>query len=255
MKEGLSVRDLCAGYRNKNVLSQVSFEAPRGEITALLGPNGSGKSTLLKSLLGLVSSEGQMVLDGADLRGLSPLERAQSIAYVPQRSLLTARLSVAEVVELGRFAHRGPFALRSQSDQVAVEEAMINAGVSVLKDRVFTELSGGERQRVLMARALATGAKTLLLDEPTSALDVRQVLRIHQVLRRLAEDGCCILVVLHGLGEARENADRAVLLSEGRVCQMGSVDEVVQREIIREVYGVDLVEGGALSFTLPGSDS
>jgi iron complex transport system ATP-binding protein len=251
MKEGLSVRGLRAGYRNKNVLNEVSFEAPRGKVTALLGPNGSGKSTLLKSILGLVPSEGEMILDGAGLREMSPLERAQSIAYVPQRSLLTARLSVAEVVELGRFAHRGPFALRSQSDHVAVEEAMITTEVCALRDRVFTELSGGERQRVLLARALATGAKTLLLDEPTSALDVRQVLRIHQVLRRLAEGGCCVLVVLHGLGEARQNADRAVLLSEGRVCQVGAVDKVLQREIIREIYGVELVEGGALSFTLP----
>lgn len=252
MSTGLVIQDLVAGYRKKTVLQGVSFVAPRGQITALLGPNGSGKSTLLKSVLGLLSSTGSLALDDVDLRGCSPLERAQSIAYVPQRTHLTARLSVEEVVELGRFAHRGPFSLRSQADELAVNSAMDRAGVLALRGRMFNELSGGERQRVLLARALATGAKTLLLDEPTSALDVRQVLTIHRVLRKLAQEGCCILVVLHGLGEAKSHADRAVLLARGRVVQEGPVGEVIQPEVIREVYGVNLVAGGAIGFTLPG---
>jgi iron complex transport system ATP-binding protein len=251
MSQGLCIRGLEAGYRKKRVLMGVNFVAPRGQITALLGPNGSGKSTLLKSVLGLIPSHGDLLLDGLDLRGLSPLERARCIAYVPQRTHLMARLSVSEMVELGRFAHRGPFALRSAQDTEAVEKAMVDAGVADLRDRVFTELSGGERQRVVLARALATGAKTLLLDEPTSALDVRQVLILHKVLRSLVDSGCCVVVVLHGLGEARENADRAVLLSEGSVQQEGTVDEVLQAKAIRDVYGVDLIEGAALGFALP----
>jgi iron complex transport system ATP-binding protein len=251
MSAGLVFQNLVAGYRKKTVLHGVSFVAPRGQITALLGPNGSGKSTLLKSVLGLLSSTGELCLDGVDVRGSSPLERAQSIAYVPQRTYLTARLSVAEVVEMGRFAHRGPFSLRSQADELAVKSAMKSAGVGALSSRVFTELSGGERQRVLLARALATGAKTLLLDEPTSALDVRQVLTIHRVLRQLAAEGCCIVVVLHGLGEAKINADRAVLLASGRVVHEGPVGDVIQPQAVREVYGVELVPGGALGFSLP----
>jgi iron complex transport system ATP-binding protein len=255
MKQGLSIQNLSAGYGKTLVFQGVGFEAPRGQITALLGPNGSGKSTLLKSVLGLMPSEGRLRLDGEDLRALSPLQRAQSIAYVPQRTVLSARLSVEEVVDLGRFAHRGPFSLRSQEDALAVEDALSRAGVGALRERIFTELSGGERQRVLLARALATGAKTLLLDEPTSALDVRQVLTIHRVLRELAQDGCCIVVVLHGLAEARKNSDRAVLLSRGAVVQEGLVDDVLQADSIRSVYGVELVEGGALGFCLPGEGS
>ena len=213
----MSVRleGVSASYRKEQVLHEVSCEAKAGEITALLGPNGSGKSTLLKAALGLLPSSGCVTINGQLLETLSPTQRAREVAYVPQRTQLVARLSVAEVVELGRFAHRGPLAVRTAEDRDAVEQALESAGVTALAKRSFLELSGGERQRVLLARALATGSRTLLLDEPTSALDVRQVLAIHGVLRSLAEDGCCILVVLHGLFEAHQNADQAVLLNRG----------------------------------------
>lgn len=250
MTSGISIQNVSAGYRDKDVLHGVSLDAPAGTITALLGPNGSGKSTLLKSILGLTKASGSIRVNGRDLAEMSPVERAQQIAYVPQRTQLMARLSVEEVVEMGRFAHRGPLALRTDADREAVAQAMESAGVSALSNRSFLELSGGERQRVLLARALATGAKTLLLDEPTSALDVRQVLSIHHVLRGLAEQGCCILVVLHGLLEARQYAERAILLQEGRVHEFGPVEYVLRPEAVQEVYGVQMKEGPSFHFSI-----
>ena len=254
MSTGVSLEGVSASYRNKQVLHDVSCEAKSGEITALLGPNGSGKSTLLKAALGLLPASGRIGINGQSLDEFTPAQRAREVAYVPQRTQLMARLSVTEVVELGRFAHRGPLALKTNADREAVEQALESAGVSSLATRSFLELSGGERQRVLLARALATGSKTLLLDEPTSALDVRQVLSIHRVLRRLADEGCCILVVLHGLYEAHQNADRAVLLHQGRVQHQGEVAEVLRPEVVEEVYGVRMESASAWKYSLPEGD-
>lgn len=254
MSSGISVEHLSAGHRpGVDVLHDVSLTAPRGRITALLGPNGAGKSTLLKTMVGLLPVRGGISLDGASLASLSPAERAKHLAYVPQRTLLTARLQVRSVVGLGRFAHVGPLAGLSSADREAVEHAMGEADVAHLAERIFTELSGGEQQRVLLARALATGARTLLLDEPTSSLDVRHMLALHIALRDLAARDWCILIVLHGLGEARMLADDAVLLKEGRVYAAGAVDTVVHPDPIRDVYGVELIPGAGLGFALPES--
>jgi len=253
---GLRLQGFSAGYRDRlNVLQEISLHAEEGQVTALLGPNGSGKSTLLKAVLGLVSREGEIILNGEDVAEMSAAERAKRIAYVPQRTHLTARLHVSEVVGLGRFAHRGPLARETAEDREAVLQALSEVGIQELASRIFTELSGGEQQRVLLARALATGATTLLLDEPTSALDVHQVLVLHRILKGLAARGCTILVVLHGLSEARSLADAAVLLKEGCIHGAGPVAEVVQEDRIRAVYGVDLIEGGGLGFELPGGSS
>jgi hypothetical protein len=137
------------------VLRGVDLQAPAGQTTALLGPNGAGKSTLLKAILGLVPSDGLIRLGQRPLTTLSATERAKTVAYVPQRSQLTAPLSVERVVELGRFAHRGVLQGATASDREAVARALRDAGVETLRDRAFPELSGGEQQRVLLARALA----------------------------------------------------------------------------------------------------
>lgn len=250
--EGIVVRDLRARHRHgPEVVCGISFRAPRGAITALLGPNGAGKSTALKAIVGLLPRSGEVRLDGQDLGALTAQERAQRVAYVPQRTQLMARMSVRSVVSLGRFAHRGPLARASRADEDAVESALHDAGAAALADRIFPELSGGEQQRVLLARALATGATALLLDEPTSSLDVRQVLDLHATLRRLADRGCCVVVVLHDLSEVRQNADRAVLIQQGRLYAAGPVGEIVQTPPVRAVYAVDLVEGGGLGFRRP----
>ncbi len=251
-QDGLVIDKVSAAHPNgPDVVHGVSFVAPSGALTALLGPNGAGKSTLFKGILGIVAARGGVHLDGEDLLRLKAQDRARRIAYVPQHTLLSAPLPVREVVALGRFAHRGPLAGPTRGDQDAVDQAMNDAGVSVLADRAFTELSGGEQQRVLLARALATGAHALLLDEPTSALDVRQRLLLHRVLRRLAEAGRCVVVVLHDLEEARVHADRAVLLKDGRVHTAGPVTEVITHVPVRQVYGVELVEGSGLGWRLP----
>ncbi|MEL6340422.1 MAG: ABC transporter ATP-binding protein, partial [Myxococcota bacterium] len=138
------------------------------------------------------------------------------------------------------------FAAPSSEDRDAVDGAMEETSSTALADRVFTQLSGGEQQRVVLARALATGATTLLLDEPTSALDIRQVLLLHRVLRSLSERAYCIVTILHGLGEAYRHADQIIVLDDGRVREIGRPDEVLTSKRLQPIYGVFVHENTEL---------
>lgn len=251
MSDGLIVSGLSARYRHgPTVLHEVDFAAPRGAVTALVGPNGSGKSTLLKSVLGLVSATGRVALDGVDLATLDARAKARRVAYVPQRTQLTSRLPVHGVVAQGRFAHRGPLERLRDADRTAVADALRQVDLEHVAERPFHELSGGEAQRVLLARALATEADVVLLDEPTSALDVRHALELQTVLQGITERGRSVVACLHDLSEVRNTADRVVLLQDGRVRASGSPEAIVADAYVREVYGVELVEGGGLGYRL-----
>ena len=251
--DGLSLRAVSvARPGGGDVVHRFSADCPRGQVTALLGPNGAGKSSLLKAIIGLLPSRGEIRIDDRQLVDLGALERARTIAYVPQRTRLDARLRARDVVDQGRFAHRGPFSGPSSADRAETEAALREVGALHLADRWFPELSGGEQQKVLIARALATEARTLLLDEPTAALDARHVLVLHQVLRRLAERSFCVVVVLHGLDEVHRHADRAILLDRGHVHRAGPAHDIVAVEPVREVYAVDLRTEAGPGLFLPG---
>ncbi len=252
---GLVIENLRVRHRRgPEVLRGVDVIARRHEVLGLIGPNGAGKSTLLKAVLGLLPASGTIALDGRQLGELSDRERARQVAYVPQRTALTAPLSVQSVVDLGRFPHRRPWARPTTEDRAIVAQALHDTDVEHLADRPFPTLSGGEQQRVLLARALASCAPVLLLDEPTSALDVRHVLGLHALLRALAERGHIVVVVLHDLTEVRTYSDRAVLLHEGRVHRLGAAKDVVAVGPVRDVYGVELVERGGLAYRLPAAE-
>ena len=130
----------------------------------------------------------------------------------------------------------------------AIDSALETAHASDLRHRIFTHLSVGEQQRVLLARALASEASVLLLDEPTAALDVGEGLAVLRLIRRLASEGRTLIVVLHDLADAFTTTDRAILLQRGRVVESGATSDVVSRDPIREVYGVELVENARIGF-------
>lgn len=229
----------------RRVVDGVTFAAPTGQVTALIGPNGAGKSTVLKACLGLLPvAVGSVRLGADDLLAMPRLERARRIAYVPQRSLLAAGLAVRDVVGMGRFAHRGPLTRPNAADLAAVEAALAATDATVFADRRFDQLSIGEAQRVLVARALATGAGTILMDEPTAGLDLGHALSLLGLIRRLAAEGRTMLVVLHHLSDVREVADHAVLLVAGRVQGDGAVDAVLSPDALRAAFGVAAQPGG-----------
>jgi len=242
--EGVSVR---RGPRT--VVDAVSLRVQRGQLLAIAGPNGAGKSTLLKALLGLLPASGVIEVDGAALTSLPPLERARRIAYVPQRSATMSAVSVVDVVAQARYAHRPRFG-QSDPNDPAIASALEHTETAQLARRSFETLSGGEQRRVLIARALATGARILVLDEPTSGLDIAHVLRFFRLARRLKAEGHALVCVLHELGEVRRHADLALLLDAGKSVAFGSVQHALSHEHIARVYGVRVHEHAAPGFSL-----
>jgi iron complex transport system ATP-binding protein len=251
----LHASDLQVTLAKRTLLDRVSFALRPGDTVALIGPNGAGKSTLLKALAGIVPYQGQLLLHGRMAGSLSPRERARLVAYVPQHSALDAPLRVRDVVAQGRFPHRDPWGRPAADDDSVITAALQATDAASLAERPFTGLSYGERRLVLLARALASGARILLLDEPTAALDVAHALSLLHRLRDLASRGHAVVVALHHLDEVRECCSQVILLRRGCVFLAGAVDEVVSPGPVREVFGVELVPGARSGYRLAGDET
>lgn len=251
MADALEARELAVRIGAATLLDNVSFDVTYGSLRAVVGPNGAGKSTLIKSLLGLVPHTGRVLVDGSELAQLSAADRARTIAYVPQRSSLATGIPVRDVVAQARYAYRSRFGLTDPND-AAVTRAIEQTGLEPFARRAYDTLSGGEQRRVLIARALATGAKVLLFDEPTAGLDIAYALRFFELTRGLKAGGYAIVCVLHDLAEAKRHADRVLLLSAGRTVADGPAADVLSEANIVKVYGVHSHEAAAVGFSLDG---
>ncbi len=237
----LEAQGLTAWYRkDRVVLRDVTLSVAAGEVVALAGPNGVGKSTLLKTLLGLMRPKcGEIRVGGRLLAKLSPRERALAMAYAPQAAATAFPTCVFDAVLLGRRAHLGWRA--SPRDWQIVEQCLDRLGLTELAMHDVGCLSGGQRQKVVLARALVQDARFLLLDEPTSNLDLRCQLECLDVVQKAAHvEGRGVLVALHDLNLVSRYADRVVLLHLGSIVADGSPHQVLDRQAIRLVYGVDV---------------
>ena len=237
----LEARALAFGYRNHPVGSGIDLALEPGRVLCLLGPNGSGKTTLMKTLLGLLPPQGGEVrLDGRDLADWKPRERATRLAYVPQAAETFFDFSVAEMVEMGRTAHRGIFSRPVKRDAEVARQALETLGISRLAERPIHRVSGGERQLALIARALSTEAAMLVLDEPTANLDFGNQMRVLGEITRLKERGIAILLCSHDPGHALEVADEVLLIREGRPFARGAPAETITDESLSRLYGIEV---------------
>ena len=247
---GLSATGVGVTLGGRGIVDGVDLETTPGTLTAIVGPNGSGKTTLLRALAGLVDFSGEIAVGGRSVRELGPAERARRIAYLPQASELRAMLSVRQVVALGRYAQRPGLLASTRSDERAVLAALERVKARELAEQAFPRLSGGQKRLVLLARALASGARTLLLDEPTASLDVKHSLELFELLAQLASDGYTLVVVLHDLDDVERHAQRALLLDAGRTQAWGPPREAAFAAAAERTYGVALVPRGRLGFRL-----
>jgi iron complex transport system ATP-binding protein len=237
----LDVQDLAFGYPGKEVGRGVSFSLAGGEVLCLLGPNGGGKTTLFKTVLRLLAPRrGGVTVDGEPVAGWSRRRLARVFGYVPQAQVGVFPFTVAEIVLMGRTAHIGPFATPSRADRAVAEEMLAVLGIGHLAARPYTEISGGERQLTLIARALAQQPAILVMDEPTASLDFGNQVRVLGEIEHLARRGIAVMLSTHDPDHAFLCAHRVALLHEGRLAQLGPPDEVITRESLREVYGVEV---------------
>lgn len=237
----LATEQLSLAIGGTQVLACVSILVRPGQVTAVIGPNGAGKSSLIACLAGLrVPDSGCVLIDAVPLAQLPALRRAQRIGFLPQVAEVNWDVDVATLVALGRLPHQGRGGA-SAADQAAISAAMRAADIDSLAHRVVNSLSGGERARALLARVLAGQPDYLLVDEPLANLDPAHQLDTLACLRRAADAGAGVAIVLHDLAHAARIADRVVLMAGGRIVADDVPDVVLAPDLIGAVYGVSMV--------------
>ncbi len=232
----IQIRDISKKFNNYQVLSNINLNIDRGELIALLGPSGCGKTTLLRIIAGLESSnEGSIILNNADITGLSPQQR--NIGFVFQHFALFKHMTVAENIAFGLTVK--PKKIRQSKEQInaKVKELLKLIQMEWLADAYPGKLSGGQRQRVALARALATEPSVLLLDEPFSSLDATVRRDLRRWLKHLHEKmHITSIFVTHDQEEALEIADRVVLMNKGVIEQIGTPEHVYEHPANKFVY-------------------
>ena len=234
----LELQGVWAGYGGAPVVRDVSLKVAPGEFLGLIGPNGAGKSTLFKIVMGLLKPEqGRVVVFGNEARPGSG-----SIGYMPQVELVDwdFPVTVGDVVLMGRYGTMRWLRRASARDREAVLAALAKVDMTHLRDRLVGELSGGQRRRVLLARALVSGPKLLLLDEPMAGLDAPAQHQILGVLHELSETGVAVVMSTHDLSCASTACDTVCCL-RGEVVATGPPAEVLTEEILSDAFGQHLL--------------
>ena len=225
---------------DKTLLRDVTFDLARGELIAVLGANGVGKTTLLRTLSGVLRPEfGRVTADGRDIAAMHAGERARLIAHIAADDLFMDRLTVRDVVAMGRYAHHRWWQWNEEpQDDGAITSALESVRMAEFAPRGFDTLSSGERQRIWIALALAQEAPVLLLDEPTSHLDVRVAQQILSLLRAQAAAGKTVVCVLHDVNEAAQFAHRILLLGHGELLAFDTPEHALNPKLLERAYGV-----------------
>ena len=230
----IQLEHISAGYGGPLVVQDVSLDLKAGEVLVLLGPNGCGKSTLLKVIAGLQPPAGGQVL-------------AQKVTYLPQ-SRSVPNITAYRMVLHGRFPYLSYPRRYRPEDHAAARRALEQADAWELARLPVQTLSGGQRQKVYLAMALAQNTQTILMDEPTTYLDIQHQLDLMAFSQALAREGRAVVLVLHDLCLALRFAHRGAVLSEGRLLQTGTPEELFSSGILAETFRTPLnrirTEGG-----------
>jgi len=239
----VQVDNIAFSYSDNDILKGVTFSVKSGEMVALLGPNGSGKTTLLKNMSKILAPKtGIISLGENSIENFCAKELAQELAVIPQSFDTTFSFTVEEIVMMGRSPHIERGKNETATDLSIVEESMRATNVWQFRNKLFMNISGGEKQRAIIARALAQEPKILLLDEPTSNLDINHQVEILTTIRKLAEDrNLTVVAAFHDLNLAAKYFDKLVILSKGKVKAIGEPKDVLSADLIKGVYGVDVI--------------
>lgn len=230
----LSVCNLAKAYRGRTVVNKVCLSVASGQVIGLLGPNGAGKTTTFYMTVGLVRPDsGAVTLDETDITDDPMHIRARKgVGYLPQESSvfrkLTARQNILIILEALSLSRRQ----RHDRTDALMEEL----GITHVADSKAGVLSGGERRRLEIARALATDPAFMLLDEPFAGIDPLAVIDIKKIILHLKNRRIGILISDHNVRETLGACDAAYILSDGKVIETGTPEEIASSELARRIY-------------------
>ncbi|MBQ9785008.1 MAG: ABC transporter ATP-binding protein [Clostridia bacterium] len=232
--------DVCiraARYGRRTVLENIEFCVPDGSLVAVIGRNGCGKSTLISCLASLIPFEGQVALNGTDVRQMDVRTRAQKLSVLLQE---TGRphVTVRELVSFGRNPYRAVLGRESDADRAAVARAVEVADLGALADAYVDRISGGEARRAYFGALLAQDTPVLLLDEATAFMDRDRERKLLSTVRTLADGGRTVLSVMHDLSSALAVADRILLLDGGKQVFFGTTEALLDTDLVERTLAV-----------------
>jgi zinc/manganese transport system ATP-binding protein len=237
-KPGISLvelQDISLRLGNRTILEHLTFEVFQGEFIPVLGPNGAGKSTLLKLLLGLLKPAGGSI----KVLGKAPKPGNSEIGYTPQHRQLEAELALRarDVVGFGLDGHRWGPGWPSRKRRAIIDQALVEVDALQFADAPVGQLSGGEQQRLLIAQALLSNPRLLLLDEPFASLDITHEQEIVTLLDRLRrERSMAVLLVSHDVNPLLQVADRVLYIARGHSA-IGRPEDVITSATLSKLYG------------------
>jgi zinc/manganese transport system ATP-binding protein len=251
--EGVGVR-----LAGRQVLSDVTFSVRSGEFTGVIGSNGAGKTTMFRVILGLESPGAGHVRFGQAGKESPEKKRRPAIGYVPQKVSLERDLPLRarDLVGLGVDGNKLGLPLRSKARQQAVDEMLEAVGATSFADSRVGTLSGGEQQRVLIAHALVSKPRLLILDEPLSNLDLGSGQEIVELLGELVRrQGVAVLMAAHDINPLLPVMDRVVYIASGRAAS-GTAEEVVRPDVLTALYGypVSVLNAEGRILVIAGAD-
>lgn len=237
----METKDLCFSYGETQILKHVDFKAYEGQLVALIGPNGAGKSTFFKCILKFLKDyDGQILLEGEDMKHMSRQQIAKKIAYIPQTTVPVFNYTVLDIVLMGLTGELRLLETPKEKHIAKAEKVLKDLGISHLRDRGFGRISGGERQLVLLARAIIQDAKLLIMDEPTANLDYGNQFRVMERIRGLVEEGYTVIISTHNPEHALLFAEKAFVLQDGEVRAAGPSKQVLTEELMRQIYDLEV---------------
>ena len=249
--EAISVKNLTVAYENNTIIEDMSLSIPKGKISIIIGANGCGKSTLLKTIARINKPKsGDIFINGNNTKKIKEKNIAKEVSFLPQGPTCPSGLTVRELVAFGRFPHQKMIGGLNEKDKNIIDWAIEETGLKEFADKEVENLSGGQRQRAWIALVLAQETEIIMLDEPTTYLDMSYQLEVLEVLQKLnRERNITVVIVLHELNNACRFADNIIGLKSGRIICEGKPSEVINKETLKKIYGIDaslsLSEDGA----------
>ena len=235
----LSLQDVGISFSGNTILEGISCDVQEHSRIGLIGANGAGKSTVMSILSRLIAKdEGVVEFEGKKLEHWKSKELSKHLAILTQSNHIEMKLTVRELVAFGRFPHSG--GRMTKQDEEIVAQAIDYMELKEFEDRFLDELSGGQRQRAYIAMVIAQDTEYVFLDEPTNNLDIYHASNMMKMVRKLSDElGKTVILVLHEINYAAFYSDYICAFKNGKIAKYGTVEEVIQKEVLSEIYQVD----------------
>nr|CAA61303.1 ceuD [Campylobacter coli] len=235
----IRLQNITKCYDQKAIISDLSIDFHKGKITSIIGANGAEKSTLLALASRLIKPDsGRIYIDGMNLALYKEQDLAQKISILKQQNHINVRLKVEELVAFGRFPHsQGRINL---NDKMKIDEALEDMGLNTLRNN-FRHVKWGTKQRAFIRIIIAQDTEFIMFDEPLNNLDMKHSVQIMQLMKRLVKDfNKSIAVVLHDINFASIYSDEIIALKNGKLLKQGLKDEIIQEDVLRQIYDMDI---------------